>query len=155
MTEVKSTTTSCSVQGVSISWDTDPANPYNWPKGRKYATTLLLSALSFNTIAASTIVAPTLPQISKDLSIPSASTTQLVLSIYVLAYAIGNFFWAPLSECYGRKSVLQTANLWFCVWNLVCGFAKNETTLTVGRLFSGAGASATLAVCFVFCRDSR
>lgn len=129
-----------------VPWQDDPLNPHNWKPARKYTVTILLSAFTFNTLMSSTMVAPALSQISKDLNIQSDAKTQLVLSIFVLAYAAGYFFWAPMSEIYGRILMLQLANAWFCVWNLVCGFAPNEATITVGRLFSGAGASASLAV---------
>lgn len=132
---------------VSIpAWSDDSSNPHNWPAARKYVNTILLSALTFNTLMSSTMVAPALSQIRLDLKIVSDTQTQLVLSIFVLSYAVGYFVWAPLSEVYGRKKVLQVANLWFLMWNLVCGFARNEVTITIGRLFSGAGAAACLAL---------
>lgn len=127
-------------------WSDDSSNPHNWPTPRKYVNTILLSALIFNTLMSSTMVAPALSQIRLDLKIASDTQTQLVLSIFVLSYAVGYFVWAPLSEVYGRKNILQIANLWFLVWNLVCGFARNEATITIGRLFSGAGAAACLAL---------
>lgn len=127
-------------------WAEDPVNPHNWPAARKYIVTILLSAFSFSTLMSSTIIAPALPQIRKDFNTSTDSKTQLVLSIYVLAYAVGYLFWAPLSEVYGRKKILLIASLWFCIWNLICGFAENEATMTVGRLLSGAGAAAALAV---------
>lgn len=129
-----------------LAWKDDPSNPHNWPAARKYVNTILLSALVFNTLMSSTMVAPALSQIRRDLNIASNTQTQLVLSIFVLSYAFGYFVWAPLSEVYGRKPVLQIANLWFLIWNLVCGFARNEATITIGRLFSGAGAAACLAL---------
>lgn len=131
---------------LATSWTVDVDNPHNWHPSRKYAMTFLLSALSFNTLMSSTMVAPALSKISKDLGIMQDSRTQLVLSIYVLAYAAGYFFWAPLSEVYGRRKILHIANAWFFIWNMVCGFAPNEATITVGRLFSGAGAAASMAV---------
>lgn len=49
----------------------------------------------------------------------------------VLAYAFGPLFLGPLSELYGRVPVLQLANLFFLVFNLVCGFAQTGTQLIV------------------------
>jgi len=129
-----------------LSWRDDPANAHNWPATRKYTVTLLLSALVFNTVMSSTMIAPALSQITKDLHIQSDAQTQLVLSIYVLAYAVGYFFWAPLSEVYGRVPVLQVATAWFFIWNMVCGFATSKALITAGRLFSGSGASASIAI---------
>lgn len=135
-----------SIDSAPAVWKDDPSNPHNWPASRKYVSTFILSAFIFNTLMSSTMVAPALTRISHDLHIGRDTQTQLVLSIFVLSYAFGYFVWAPLSEVYGRKQILQIANLWFFVWNLVCGFARNEATITVGRLFSGAGAAAALAL---------
>lgn len=133
-------------QATPVQWNDDRRNPHNWPAARKYTLTILLSVFSFNTLMCSTMVAPALSQIRKDLNIATDAEAQLVLSIYVLAYAVGYFLWAPLSEVYGRKSILHTANTWFCIWNLVCGFSKNEATITVARLLSGCGAASSLAL---------
>lgn len=92
------------------------------------------------------MVAPALTQIKTDLMINSDARTQLVLSIFVLAYIAGFFFWAPLSEVYGRRYILHIATSWFTVWNVVCGFALNEAMISAGRLLSGVGAAASLTL---------
>ena len=45
----------------------DPRNPLNWPTSRKWAVTDILSATGFNRIMVSTIMAPALPLIAKEL----------------------------------------------------------------------------------------
>lgn len=92
------------------------------------------------------MVAPALPAISTDLGITSSVLTQMSLSIFVLAYAFGPLFLAPLSELYGRVPVLQIANGVFLAFNLGCGFAQNATQLLVCRFFAGLGGSAPLAI---------
>ena len=44
------------------------------------------------------MVAPALNAIAKEFNITNEVESQLVLSIFVLAFAIGPLFWAPLSE---------------------------------------------------------
>ncbi|KAI0898180.1 MFS general substrate transporter [Annulohypoxylon nitens] len=70
----------------------------------------------------------------------------IVLSIFVLAYALGPLAWGPLSEIYGRVPILQFTNLGFLAFALGCGFAKTKTQLIVFRFFSGLGGSASLAI---------
>jgi MFS family permease len=94
----------------------------------------------------STIVAPALPQIARTLNVRSELETQLILSSYVISYAFGPFLWAPLSELFGRTIILQIASTWFFIWNLVCGFSRTTGSLIAGRVLSGIGASAALAV---------
>ena len=92
------------------------------------------------------MVAPALLSISSDLHITNQVESQIVLSIFVLAYAIGPLFLGPLSEIYGRVPVLQLANLFYLVFNLACGFAQNKAEMIVFRFLSGLGGSAPLAV---------
>lgn len=83
---------------------------------------------------------------SKDLRMTSEVETQMTLSIFVLAFAIGPLFLGPLSEVFGRVRVLQLSNLFYLVWNLACGFAQNKAEIIVFRLLSGIGGSAPLAI---------
>ncbi|KAJ9143083.1 Efflux pump antibiotic resistance protein [Pleurostoma richardsiae] len=119
----------------------DPENPLNWPTGRKWAVTDVLSATGFNRIMVSTIMAPALPLISKELDM---TTTQSVMamSIYLLATAFGPLVIGPLSEVYGRQRILHASNLWFLVWNIACGFATTKGLLIAARFLAGFGASA-------------
>ncbi|KAJ6437439.1 ATP-dependent DNA helicase PIF1 [Purpureocillium lavendulum] len=95
---------------------------------------------------ASSMVAPDLVAISRDLNISSKLEGALTLSIFVAAYALGPLFWGPLSELYGRVVILQTSNLAFAVFNLACGFAPSEGNLVAFRFLSGMAGSAPLAV---------
>lgn len=119
----------------------DSANPRDWRRWRKWAVTSVLSVTGFNRIMVSTIMAPALTHISRDLHMDSVESL-MALSVYLLATAFGPLLIAPASEMYGRKLVLHSTNVWFFVWNLVCGFANNKSTLIASRLLAGLGASA-------------
>ncbi|KAL4924814.1 MFS transporter [Aspergillus undulatus] len=123
----------------------DAENPKDWPIGRKWAVTDVLSATGFNRIMVSTIMAPALSTIAKELGMNSAESA-MAMSIYLLATAIGPLFIGPLSEIYGRKPVLHASNVWFLVWNLVCGFANSKELLIASRFLAGFGASAIYAL---------
>lgn len=92
------------------------------------------------------MVAPALPQIQQDLGINDNVIGQMVLSIFILAYAFGPLLFGPLSEIYGRIPVLQLANLFFLIFNLVCGFAQTGPQMLVFRLLAGLGGSAPLSM---------
>lgn len=123
----------------------DAANPLDWPAGRKWMVTDVLSATGFNRIMVSTIMAPALPAVAAELAMNSTEAA-MALSIYLLATAFGPLVIAPLSELYGRSRVMHASNLWFLVWNLVCGFATTKATLIAARFFAGFGASAIYAL---------
>ena len=70
----------------------------------------------------------------------------MVLSIFVLAYAVGPLFLGPLSEVYGRVPVLQLANLVYLIFNTAAGGSKSKGQMLAFRFLSGLGGSAPLAV---------
>ena len=102
----------------------DADDPKDWPTARKWAVTGVLSATGFNRIMVSTIMAPALTTISRDLHMSSVESV-MALSVYLLATAFGPLLIGPLSEIYGRKPLLHATNVWFLVWNVVCGFANS------------------------------
>lgn len=66
----------------------------------------------------------------------------MALSSFMLATAFGPIVIGPLSEIYGRKPILHASNVWFLIWNIVCGFANNKGLLIAARFLAGFGASA-------------
>ena len=63
-----------------------------------------------------------------------------------LAYAVGLFIIGPLSEVFGRVIILQSANLFYLVFNTACGFAKSKQQMMAIRFLSGLGGSAPQAI---------
>lgn len=125
--------------------ESDTENPKNWPARRKWAVTNVLSATGFNRILVSTIMAPALSRIAVDLRMGSTEAA-MSLSIYLLATAFGPLVIGPLSEVYGRQSVLHASNLWFLTWNIACGFATTKELLIAARFLAGFGASSIYAL---------
>lgn len=123
----------------------DSENPKDWPTLRKWAATGVLSSTGFNRIMVSTIMAPALPTIALELHMSNVESV-MAMSVYLLATAFGPLLIGPLSEIYGRKPVLHTTNIWFLIWNIVCGFAHNKGVLISARLLAGFGASAIYAL---------
>ena len=95
---------------------------------------------------ASTMLAPALHAIRDDLDVETDVEEFLLFSIFLLAFAIGPFLWGPLSEVYGRVSVMKGANLIFLVFNTACGFAQTKQQMMAFRFVSGIGGSAPQAV---------
>lgn len=90
-------------------------------------------------------MAPALGVISQDLHI-SENEANMVVSIFVLAYAFGPMVLGPMTEVFGRRHVWLICSTWYVVWNTVCGFASTKGMLLAGRILSGLGASAEFAV---------
>jgi len=132
-----------------VTWEgaSDPENPHNWPQHQRWTCTVLIAAFAFIAPMASTIIAPALDDIADEFDIqPNSTESFLVMSIFLLAFAIGPFVWGPLSEVFGRVRVMQGANLIFLLFNTVCGFAKTKEQMMAFRFLSGIGGSAPQAV---------
>lgn len=116
---------------------------------------MLVSMFTFISPFSSTMVTPALPVIAEDFDISEGFMRQLVMTIFLLGYAQGPFVLAPLSEIYGRVTVLQYANLIYLVFNTACGFAQTKEQMLAFRFLSGIGGAAPQAVrlttfCYIF-----
>ncbi|PVH80244.1 MFS general substrate transporter [Cadophora sp. DSE1049] len=131
---------------VTWSSEDDPTNPINWPNRKRWTATLLVACFTFISPLASTMIAPSLDTIAEDFNITKDAEKALVMTIFLLAYAIGPFLIGPLSEIFGRVVVLQGANLIFLLFNTVCGFARSKEQMMAFRFLSGLGASAPQAI---------
>ncbi|KIK67855.1 hypothetical protein GYMLUDRAFT_155353 [Collybiopsis luxurians FD-317 M1] len=134
---------------IIVQWEgpQDPNNPRNWSKKKRWTVTLVVSLFTFISPVASSISSPTLPQISNDLNLPPGSIFEnMLLSIFVLAYALGPLFWGPLSELCGRLVILQVSNIWFLIFNSLCSVAKTPAQMLVFRFLAGFGGAAPQSI---------
>lgn len=92
------------------------------------------------------MVAPALDAISQDLNITDDVESAMVFSLFVCAFAIGPLFFGPISEIYGRVPVLQSANLFYLVFNIAGGVCTSKHQMFAFRFLAGLGGSAPLAV---------
>ncbi|QIX01254.1 hypothetical protein AMS68_006771 [Peltaster fructicola] len=131
-----------------VTWngDEDPSNPRNWPFRRRWFTAALVSLFTFMTPIALSMVVPSLPQVGEDLDIHSSFTLQLIFSLFLLSFIVGPFIIGPMSELYGRRIILQLANVFFLLFTLLCGFARSEGELIAFRILSGLGGCAPQAI---------
>ncbi|KAJ6263100.1 Efflux pump vrtL [Drechslerella dactyloides] len=131
-----------------VTWDgpDDPENPLNWSIRKKWTATVVISAFTFLSPVSSSMVAPAISSVAKDLNIQGTVAPQLTMTVFVLAYAVTTLFTGPLSEVFGRVPVIQISNLFYLVFNTACGASKTETQMIVFRFLAGAGGAAPLAL---------
>ncbi|KAL9031457.1 MAG: hypothetical protein Q9196_000518 [Gyalolechia fulgens] len=70
-------------------------------------------------------------------------------AVFLIAYAFGCELWAPWSEEFGRRPVLQLSLAMVNIWQIPCALAKNYGTIIAGRVLGGlssAGGSVTLGM---------
>ena len=92
------------------------------------------------------MIVPAIPQLSQELNLTSENSKQLLVSIYVLSWSLGPLFWAPLSEAYGRLTLLNVGTTLFLVANLLCGVEWIGVRFLVLRFVAGFVGSSANAV---------
>jgi MFS family permease len=94
----------------------------------------------------SSIFAPGIEQTMVELHETSNAVGSLMITIFLMGYAIGPLFLAPLSEIYGRYPVIVLSCWFFNAFLIGCGFAPNMPGLIVMRFLAGTGGSAVMAI---------
>ncbi|MCJ1441759.1 MAG: hypothetical protein MMC23_002251 [Stictis urceolatum] len=131
-----------------VDWDgpDDPLKAVNWPRPRKWLIVSVLSFLTFVTPLASSMFAPGVPQVMSDFDSSSLLLSSFVVSVYVLGYAAGPIFIAPLSELYGRRALYNVTNVLFIVFTIACAVAGDLSQLVGFRFLEGLLGSAVLTM---------
>lgn len=107
---------------------------------------MVTSMYTFVTPFASSIVAPAALAYNKDFGITNSTVASLTVSIFLLGFAIGPLFFAPLSEMYGRLMVMHLSTMVFLVFTIGCAVSQTTTQMVVLRFLSGLSGSAPLAL---------
>jgi Bcr/CflA subfamily drug resistance transporter len=82
------------------------------------------------------LIAPSLPAIATGLKI-SPSMAKNVISVYLLGYALGNFFTGFLTDALGRKKLLTGGLGGFLIASLLPVFFPDITVLLLARFLQG------------------
>ncbi|KAJ8081638.1 hypothetical protein PM082_007484 [Marasmius tenuissimus] len=127
------------------SWETDPDNARNWPSLKKWTTVFVIALYTLIPPLGSSMMAPGLPNIADIYGIHSKTITSLTLSVFLLSFAIGPLFLAPISEMYGRTWVFHIANIFSIAFSLGCAFAPSTNALIAFRFLSGFSGAAPIA----------
>jgi multidrug resistance protein len=90
--------------------------------------------------------APGVPAVLKDFGTTNELLATFVVSVYLLGFAFGPLFIAPLSEMYGRYIIYMVCNILFVIFAVACGLAKNMGQLIVFRFLHGVAGVSPLTI---------
>ncbi|KAK0457809.1 major facilitator superfamily domain-containing protein [Desarmillaria tabescens] len=133
------------IENLEDDWEHDPVNARNWPSSKKWTAVCIVSFYTLIPPLASSMMAPGLPEIAATYGVTDTVTTALILSVFLVSFAVGPLFLAPMSEMYGRTWVLHIGNIFSLIFNLGCAFAPNTGALIAFRFLSGFAGSAPIA----------
>jgi DHA1 family bicyclomycin/chloramphenicol resistance-like MFS transporter len=105
-----------------------------------------------------------LPSFGIDMSLPALTSigaalgvaperAGLMMSLFMLGFAVAPLFYGPVSDRYGRKPVVLFACMLFAIAGMGCAFARSLPTLLVWRVVQGAGAGASMTIALAIVRD--
>jgi DHA1 family bicyclomycin/chloramphenicol resistance-like MFS transporter len=78
---------------------------------------------------------------------------QLVVVAYFLGFGVGQIFWGPLADRFGRKPILAAGVALYACFALLCGVARSFELLIAGRVAMGASAAVTRVLVMAMVRD--
>ena len=121
------------------------------PRSAGYVA-LLVALGSFGSLTMS-IYTPVMPSVGADLGAGSDSV-KLTLTTYMLGFAVGQLFYGPLSDRYGRRPVLLVGVSFFIATTFACSLAPSIGSLIGLRVLQGLGAASGAVLSRALTRDA-
>jgi MFS transporter, DHA1 family, multidrug resistance protein len=115
---------------------------------------IFLIAMLFATVAFSIdSMLPALPQIAAELVSDQPNRAQLIIASFVFGMGVGTLFAGPLSDSYGRKTVILAGGLLYIAAAGLAYLAPSLDTILAARFLQGLGAAAPRIVALALVRD--
>lgn len=95
---------------------------------------------------------PALPGIAKDFAVP-LSSVQLSLASFLVGIALGQIFYGPITDRYGRKKPLYVGLLIYALASFACASTFDVNGLILYRFLQALGACAGMVITRAMVRD--
>ncbi len=96
---------------------------------------------------------PAIPNIGATINSYDAGEHQLFVTMIFLGLGVGQLFFGPLSDQYGRKPMVYAGFVVFGVSSAICLSAPNLEVMVVGRILQGIGLSSHRTIAISIIRD--
>lgn len=113
----------------------------------------MVAALSALNALAIDIMLPALPDIANSFQLTNDNDRQLVVVAYVALFGISQLIYGPLTDTFGRRSVLIYALAIYVAGSVLCVIAPNFELFLAARAMQGVGAAATRVIATAVVRD--
>jgi len=122
------------------------------PMGFPEFVVVIASIMALNPLAMDMML-PALPNIASAFGITSVNRPQMILSIFLVGFGVGQFVIGPLSDRFGRRPVLLGGMAVYCAASLLAIAAPSFETLLLARALQGLSTSATRVIATSIVRD--
>jgi len=113
---------------------------------------MIAGLMALNALAID-VMLPALDEIAADLGVAAANDQQLVIYAYIAGFGFPQLVWGPLTDRYGRRSIVFMALAGYALTGLACMFAPSFSVLLAMRFAQGVFASACRVVAVSIVRD--
>ena len=114
--------------------------------------TLILGALTAFPPLSIDIYLPSLPTLVRTFGTTDGAV-QLTLPAFFLGLALGQLFYGPLSDRYGRRPALLIGIALYTLASAACALAPSIEALLAGRFVQALGGSAGMTIAMAVVRD--
>lgn len=119
---------------------------YNWK------TLAFLSLLMGFASLSTDIYLPAMPAIGDDLHVPEGMM-EWTISAYLIGFSLGQLFWGPFSDHYGRRLPIALGLILFILGSTGCAVASNIWIMIGARFIQALGACASVVLSRAMVRD--
>lgn len=113
---------------------------------KKIYVVVVGTLLSINSTMGSSVASNEIPALQKVFDVPDGSQTTLPASMFLVGFVFGPLVFAPLSEQYGRRTILISTLFLYMIFSMATALAPNWPAFLVFRLLSGMFASPPMSV---------
>jgi DHA1 family bicyclomycin/chloramphenicol resistance-like MFS transporter len=106
---------------------------------------LILMLISTAGLIGSDVYLPTIPEMGKALN-QNPHAMQLTLGIYLFGLSFGQLFLGPLTDRFGRKTLLVLGMSLYFIFSVACALSHTYQQLLVFRFIQAFGASSGLII---------
>jgi DHA1 family bicyclomycin/chloramphenicol resistance-like MFS transporter len=120
--------------------------------GFKEIVALAVTVMALNALAIDMML-PALGAIATDLGAPNENDRQLIIVVYIVANGVGQLFFGPIADRFGRRPVMLGALAAYCACSLLCILAPRFDLFLVGRALQGLATAASRVAVTAMIRD--
>lgn len=121
------------------------------PTNRNFTLAILIFSSSVSVLSTD-LYAPSLASLPEYFG-TSAEMVKLTMTLNLLAYALCQLVYGPLSDRFGRRPVLVGGMTAFTVAGLACALSQSIEQLILARIFQGIAGAAEAVLVYAIIRD--
>ncbi len=114
----------------------------------------LMAALMSIVALAIDAILPAISTIGMAVNSLDATDNQLLITMIFLGLGLGQLFFGPLSDSFGRKPIVYLGFVLFVIASMTCVLAPSLEVMVLGRILQGMGLSAPRSIAISIIRDT-